>query len=181
MIPFLGEYSRSVILADIEREVNVPHQTLKKYADLLVKNGILIEEKKPRNVLYRINHENPMVLNYLSTSEKIVLEQMIEKTTLLKRLYELLSPHMIKTNFLIFGSSAKGRIGEDIDLLAVGKDDIKDSLSSFEGAYGKKIHLLDVPNLTLQKTLFKEIMKDHLILNGFDSFIKSFWEFTWKR
>jgi len=181
MIPFLGEYSRSVILADMEREVNVPHQTLKKYADLLVKDGILIEDKKPRNVLYRINHENSMVLNYLSTSEKIVLEETLEKTTLLKRLYELLSPNMIKTNFLIFGSSAKGRIGEDIDLLAVGKNNVKGSLSSFEGAYGKKIHLLDVPNLTLQKTLFKEIMKDHLILNGFDSFIKSFWEFTWKR
>ena len=90
MIPFLGDYTRNVILADIERELEVPHQTLKKHADLMVKTSILIEERKPRNILYRINRENSMVLNYLSTAEKIILEETLEKSMILKRLYEVL-------------------------------------------------------------------------------------------
>lgn len=181
MIPFLGDYSRNVILADIERELDVSHQTLKKYADLLVKNGLLVEERKPRNILYRINTENSMVLNYLSTSEKIILEERLEKSMILKRLYEVLSPDMKDNIFLIFGSSVKGKIGEDIDLLACGTGEISDKITSFEKTYGKKIHLLQVPNLRIQKTLFNEIMKEHIIMNSFDYFIKSFWEFTWKK
>ena len=89
---------------------------------------------------------------------------------------------MKDNSFLIFGSSAKGKMGEDIDLLACGTGEIKDKIASFEKTYGKKIHLLQVPELKkIQKTLLKEIMKEHLIMNGFDSFIISFWEFTWKR
>lgn len=180
LIPFLGDYQRHLILADMERELGVSHQTLRKYADSLTKKGIFVEEQKPRNVLYSINRENPMVLNYLSAAEKIVLEETLEKSMLLKRLYEMLSPYMGEVNLLVFGSSASGRTGEDIDLLAVGRKSIKEPASRFEKTYGKKIHLVSSGDFPAGRTFFKEIMKKHLIFNGFDAFIKSFWVSAWK-
>ena len=180
MIPFLRDYGRHLILADMERELGVSHQTLRKYADSLVKNGILLEEQKPRNVLYSLSRENPMVLNYLSAAEKIVLEEALERSTLLKRLYEMLSPHMAETSFLVFGSSAAGKTGEDIDLLALGRRSVKETASKFGKTYGKKIHLVSARDFPAGGALSREIMKKHLILNGFDAFIKSFWESSWK-
>lgn len=180
MIPFLGDYQRQVILADMEREIGISHQALKKYVDSLVNGNILIKEKKPKNILYRLNKDNPMVLNYLSAAEKIVLENKLEKITLLKRLYETLSPHMTHSNFLVFGSSAGGNIGQDIDILKVGKAEIKEEISRFKDTYGKEIHLVNSEDFSLNKALTREVIKKHLIFNGFDSFVKWFWNFTWK-
>jgi predicted nucleotidyltransferase len=180
LIPFLGDYQRHVILADMERELGVPHQTLRKYAGPLVRGGILSEEQKPRNILYSINRENPMVLNYLSAAEKIVLEEALKKSTLLKRLYEMLSPCIGDVDILVFGSSAGGRAGEDIDLLAAGGKSIREEASRFGKTYGKKIHLIQARSFRPGRALFSEIMKKHLIFSGFDAFIKSFWESAWK-
>ena len=180
MIPFLGDYHRRVILADMERELGVSHQTLKRYADMLVRAGVLIEERKPKNLMYSINRENAMVLNYISSAERILLEEAMEKEVLLKRLYEILSPYMTKKHFLVFGSSASGRAGEDIDLLVIGTGSISDAVSRFEKTYGKKVHLVASGDFSVSRALFVEIMKKHIIFNGFDAFIKSLWEFTWK-
>ena len=180
MMPFLGDYQRRVILADMERELGVSHQTLKKYADVLVRAGVLVEERKPKNIMYSINKGNAMVLNYLSTAEKILLEEAIEKEALLNRLYEMLSPHMAKSHFIVFGSSARDGVGEDIDLLAIGTGSIGDAVSRFEKTYGKKVHIVASGDFSVSRALFVEIMKKHIIFNGFDAIIKSFWEFAWK-
>ena len=180
MIPFLSDYHRHAILADFERELGVPHQTLKKYADVLVRSGIFIEERKPKNVVYSLRRENPMVLNYISAAEKIVLEETLGKNVLLRRLYEMLSARMGEMRFLIFGSSASGVVGNDIDLLAVGSRSIKDDAERLGETYGKKVHLLESKDFQVSKALFSEVMKKHLMFNGFDQFVRSFWEFAWK-
>lgn len=180
MIPFLLDYQRHAILADFERELGVSHQTLKKYADVLVRAGILVEERKPKNVVYSVNRENPMVLNYLSAAEKIVLEETLDKNVMLKRLYEFLSPKMGDVYFLIFGSSASIVVGVDIDMLMVGESSIKDVATRFEKTYGKKIHLVASKDFHVSRALFREIMKKHVIFSGFDMFVKSFWESVWK-
>jgi len=179
LIPFLGDYQRHVILADLERELGVPHQTIKRYADMLVKAKILKEEEKPRNILYSLNNENRMVMNYLSSAEKIVLEESLEKAPLLKRLYEMLSSRMGDANFAVFGSSASSRIGKDMDLLAVGKGDVKKTKTLFERTYGKRVHLISMKSMP-KGALYREIRKKHIIFNGFDFFIKEFWESSWK-
>lgn len=181
LIPFTRDYQRHLILADMERELGVSHQTLRKYIDILVRNGILIKEQKPKNAIYSINNENQMALNYLSAAEKIVLEDALERSTLLKRLYDMLSPLMCQARFAIFGSSAGGKVGNDIDLLAVGKGDVKGVIAKFEETYGKRIHPITARDFSLSGALSREIMKRHVILNGFDAFVQSFWELTWKK
>lgn len=174
LIPFLGDYRRHAILADMERELGIPHQTLRKYADALVRTGILSEERKPRNVLYSLNRDSPMALNYLSAAEKIVLEERLEKSALLKRLYEKLSPHLGGMKLLVFGSSSQGRTGEDIDLLAVGKENLRPLASEFSKTYGKRVHLVSSPAMP-KGAFLREIMAKHLIFSGFDDFVRLFW------
>lgn len=182
LIPFLSDYHRHVILADIERELDVPHQTVKKYTTQLVKNAILIEEKKPRNIIYSINRDNRMVLNYISSAEKLVLEQSLVKSRLLKRLYEVLSRDMTSNDILVFGSYAKNYSGADIDLLVVGKEEgIEETVLKFEKTYGKHVHLITIGKFPPDDTIMREILKKHIIFNGFDVFIKNFWEFTWRK
>ncbi len=180
LIPFLGNYQRHVILADMEREIGVSHQVLKKYADMLVKKGILLEERKPKNIIYSINRENTMVLNYLSSAEGIVLEERLDQNMILKRFYEMLGEYIATIGILVFGSSAGGKIGEDIDVLAVGKRSIKTITLKFEKTYGKRIHLIETGNMPAEKSFIKEIIKKHIIFSRFDMFIKHFWDFTWK-
>ena len=176
MMPFLEDYRRTVILADMENVLGVPHQTIKKHADKLVASGILIEERKPKNIFYSLNTENQMVINYLSIAEKIRLEEALEKSILLKRLYEILSPIMGECKFLIFGSFAKDYKGEDMDVLALGNGKgIKEIAKNFEKTYGKRIHLIHTTKL-LQKSLLKEVIKKHIILNNFEYFVRIFWE-----
>lgn len=182
LIPFLRDYTRHVILADMERELEIPHQTLVKYASELVKDGILFEERKPKNVIYRMNWENHMVLNYISSAEKAVLEDHLAKSSLLKRLYEKLSPFMLSTDFLVFGSFARDLGGGDIDLLAAGAGSgLKDVTSRFGETYGKKIHLIMPEKIPANEAMMRELMEKHIILSGFDMFVKSFWLFTWKK
>jgi len=181
IIPFLGNHQRHLILADMERELKVPHQTIKKYADILVQGKILLKETKPKNILYSLNKENTMTLNYLTSAEKIVLEEALEKSILLKRLYEVLSPHIGENIFILFGSSAGGRIGEDIDLLSIGKKNVKVTTTSFEKTFGKKIHLLSSKDFSIGKTLLKEVMKKHIIFSGFERSVQEFWEATWRK
>lgn len=181
LMPFLSDYRRHVILADMERELGVPHQTLRKYATELVKDGILLEERKPKNIVYSLNSENHMVLNYISSAEKVVLENALDKSSLLKRLYEVLSPYMIITDFMVFGSFAKSLEGKDIDFIVVGGNEkVERAKEEFEKTYGKHIHSIKLEKFPPDKTMLKELIKKHIMLNGFDMFVKSFWEFAWK-
>ena len=188
MIPFLGDYSRSLILADLERELGVKHQTAKRYADMLVKNRILTEERKPKNLIYGINKGNTLVMSFISGAESIVRDDALRRSILLKRLYEMLSPYMMEAGFLVFGSSASGRVGEDIDLLVAldttsntNLAGLRDSISRFEKTYGKKVHAVEVNNFGASAALIREIIKKHVIFNRFDAFTSWFWEFTWKK
>jgi len=180
LVPFLGDYQRSVLLAEMEREIGFSHQALKKYLALLVGKGILTEERKPKNLIYRINRGNAMVLHYIVAAERMALEEFLGRSQMLKRLYEMLSPCAGKTNVLVFGSSAKGVVGEDIDLLAIGKSPPEDVVGRFEKTYGKKIHLIFLKSLPGNDAFSREVMKKHLIFSGFDSFVRYFWELSWK-
>lgn len=181
IIPFLCNYQRHTILADLERELGVPHQTIKKYADILVKGKILLKETKPKNVLYSLNTENRMVMNYLASAEKIVLEEALDRSVLLKRLYEVLSPYMEDTTFILFGSSAGEGVGEDLDLLAIGRKSAKDTAVEFEKTFGRRVHLVQSRDYPVGKTLLKEVIGKHIIFNDFERTIQIFWEATWKK
>ncbi len=176
LFPYLSDYRRSLILADFEREIGKPHQTLKKYIDKLVDENVLRVEGRGKHRKYRLNEECYLLFHYLSISEKLMTHKFLKEETLLKRLYEIISPHMSDAKILVFGSYANKREGEDIDLLVVGERNEKmdKDLKDFSETY-KHIHKIHVSGKdNLNKRFIKEVHKKHIILNGTDYFVRIF-------
>lgn len=183
LLPYLKDYERHLLLSDFEKELRIAHQTIKRYIKRLLNENILKQEKKKRHTIYSLNLENPITYDYLSISEKLKTLNKLKKSTLLKRLYEFVSPFFLKNSFLIFGSFAKNLEGEDIDLLIIGKNkQIRNKLKEFSETYDIKIHKIPLNDLKeINKTLAKEILKNHIILNNSDLFVTFFGGKTWKK
>ena len=83
-----------------------------------------------------------------------------------------------KNCFIIFGSAVnKLQTDSDIDLLIIGKKDVKKIIQDFENIYNKEIHLCQISNLNEISAVFlKEIYKKHLILNKTEDIIRFFVE-----
>jgi hypothetical protein len=90
----------------------------------------------------------------------------------------MLAPIIADNNCIVFGSFAGNLRGNDIDILSVGNDEsAKEIVKRFGKTYGKKIHLVAARKLP-ERTMMKELMKQHIIFSGFEMFIKSFREIS---
>ena len=177
LLPYLNNYRRYLLLRDFEQELSKPHQSLKKYIEALNKDNVLIEEGKKKNSTYYLNLENSLTYDYISISEKIRLKIALDKSSILKRMYEILSEFFKTNDFLVFGSFAKNLAGNDIYLLAIGKENnsLNDAIKKFSSAYGRKIHLIQTNKISgIDNALAKELYSKHIFLNSSDSFIKFF-------
>ena len=179
LLPYLNNYERHLLLRDFEEELKKSHQTLKKYIETLIKDKILIEVKRKKISTYSLNLENQLTYDYVSIGEKIKLKLSLEKSSILKRLYEILNSSFKISNFLVFGSFAKNLAGNDIDLLVIGKEDknLQIAIKKFSNAYGIKIHKMQITQIKeINDAMAKEIYNKHIILNNSDFFVKFFGE-----
>ena len=157
-------------LAEISRELKVHHTTLRKYFEILEKNGVVIKQKKGRLTLFMLNYDNPILIDFLVLVEKQNLINFC-KELLLKEIVSFL--HNIANEVIIFGSAVKN-IGKanDIDLLIVGKFD-KNELKKFEKSLGLNFHIINVTSLDeISKSLKKEIENKHLIIQNTENIVK---------
>ncbi len=176
LFPYLHDYRRSLILADFERELGKPHQTLKRYVEKLVDENVLKVEGEGKHRKYRLNEECYLIFHYLSIAEKLRTDEFIESETLVKRLYEETTPFMSDMKILVFGSYAAKREGEDIDMLLVGEEDedMNRVLDKFGETY-KPVHKVHVSGKKeLHGRFKKELHKKHIIFNGTDYFVRLF-------
>lgn len=175
---YLNGYDKRYYLGELASLLRKPHQTVKPYAESLVKDGILVKNKRKKIVEYSLNFKDNMVYDYLIISEKERLINRLREDVLLKILFEKLSPFFNKAAFVIFGSAAvKTSKGSDIDLLVIGKQNVSKIIEDFEKIYNKKIHrvqIASINNLTL--TFIKEVYKKHLILNSTERIVRFFGE-----
>jgi predicted nucleotidyltransferase len=179
LLPYLNDYGKHLLLSDFEKELKKPHQTIKKYIQLLIKERILEEESKDKHTTYKLNLENALTFEHLSIAEKVKLTEFMNKSALLRRMYEILSEFFSGNSFLIFGSFARNLKGRDIDLLIIGKTNntLEKKLKEFRDTYGIEIHKIEIENLNdLDKTTKIEIMNKHIILSNSDIFIRFFSE-----
>jgi len=174
---FLKDYNKKFYLRELALLLGKPHQTIKPYVEELVKENVLIKNKRKNLVEYCLNLQNKKITNYLVISEKEKLLEKLSKTPLLEVLYEKLSPYFLESSFIIFGSSVNEiRKDSDIDLLVIGKKNISKEIKSFEEVYNKKIHKIQVTGLEkLNLSLIKEIYKKHIILNNTEDIVNFFW------
>ncbi len=171
--PFLDN-RESLHLADISKRLKKPHPTVRQQLNYFEKLGILIKSYKGRLTLYKLNRTNPLIIDYLSMSEKEKTLMKSRENLILTELILFLHNHLTEQNTsLIFGSaSADFKKANDIDLLITGTFN-KDELKSFEKMYNIAIHLINAKDLnSISETLKEEILKKHLIIHGSEAITK---------
>jgi len=175
---FTNDYDRKYYLRELANLLKKPHQTIKPYVEELVKKGILIKNKRKNIIEYFLDFKNKQIYDYLIIAEKEKLIRKLDKETLLKVLFEKLSSFFAENTFVVFGSSVKKLEKEtDIDLLVIGKSNIRKIVEEFEEIYNKKLHKIQVNSLNkLDDALIKEIYKKHIILNNTEKIIRFFGE-----
>ncbi|MBU0979733.1 MAG: hypothetical protein KJ709_02925 [Nanoarchaeota archaeon] len=166
---FLNDIFRQGILADFERELGVPHQTIRHHLDTLVDKNLINRVLK----VYSLNLENPAVWEKLSIAEKERLLFSL-KDTIFSVIYEKFSDFYEKGLLIMFGSAVTNiKEANDIDLLYLGKGNPTRIAKHISDAYGKEIHL--VRSGFLGATLKVEIQKRHIFLNRSDEALRLIW------
>ena len=160
---FTNNYHRRYYLRELADLFGKPHQTIKPYLESLVKEKILLKIKRKNITEYLLNLRNRQVNDYLVIAEKECLMARLNSDTYLQVLYERVSDFFDKNAFIIFGSAVKAiKKGSDIDILIIGKSDIKQTISDYEAIYTKNIHIIQIPTLKqLNPVLAKEIYTQH--------------------
>ena len=132
---FLENPYQEVYLRQLAKKINLSSFAIKKYADLLIKEDFIKEERKANLRYFRANI-NSLFFKHLKIAFNINL---ILKSGLLDFLKENLAN---VSSIVLFGSMAKGEDDEhsDIDILIIGKDKYLD-LGRFEQKIGKEITL----------------------------------------
>ncbi len=173
---YLNGYDKRYYLRELASLLEKPHQTIKPYAEELVKEGVLIKNERKGVTEYNLNFKDKKIYDYLVIAEKDRLMERMEHDALVRLLFEKLSPFFEKNTFVIFGS-AVDRIskGSDIDVLVVGKQKIAKQVEDFEKIYNRKVHKVQVTSLEkLDLTLIREIYKKHLIFNNTEQIVRFF-------
>jgi len=173
---FVNCYDKKFYLRELASLLRKPHQTIKPHLEKLVQEGILIKIHRKNILEYGLNFKNKGLYDYLIIAEKEILIFKLSKEVLLKILFERLSSFFINNTFLVFGSSVeKLQKNSDVDLLIIGKSNVKNIIDDFEKIYNKKIHKVQVSNLNkLNNTFIKEIYKKHIIFNNSEQIVRFF-------
>jgi hypothetical protein len=162
--PFLANPRRQVSLSEFETHFKVPHQTIKPQLEKLVKERVIVCEKRGRFLFYELNLNNPLLRDYLVICEKERLFTFLEKNPLMRELHKRIRME----NALVFGSSVNSKSFNDIDILIIGKGF---ELKPFEQTYSVKTHIVATEDENLTEILLKEIKKKHIILTNHEYFV----------
>lgn len=168
LLPYLTAPKESFHLRELARKVNRSHQAISKTMKLLVSERVLIREKKGVQTFYRINIENPLIVDYLAISEKYKLILNC-KDLFLKEFVSLLKEDKASSyTIILFGSFVKNtKEANDVDMLVVGDYKEKGKFIRGKGIFGKEIHVIKVESFDdISPALKEEIIKNHLILQN---------------
>lgn len=158
-------------LAEISRELKMPHPTARIYLNDFEKEGVVIKQIKGRLALYKLNYSNPLIIDYIILVEKNKLIKRCSKEILLKEIVSFL--HESDNLAIIFGSASVNlKNANDIDLIILG-DFNKFSFKEFEKKHDIKFHLINLKKLEeITPSLKEEIKKKHLMVQDSEEIVK---------
>ncbi|MBU3907521.1 MAG: nucleotidyltransferase domain-containing protein [Nanoarchaeota archaeon] len=158
-------------LAEISRELKMPHPTARIYLNNFEKDGIVVKQIKGKLTLYKLNYSNPIVIDYITLVEKYKLIKKCAKDLLLKEIVSFL--HKLDNPSIIFGSASTNlKNAEDIDVVIVGKFNSQ-YFKEFEKKHDLYFHLITLNKLeNITPALKEEIKKKHLIVQNSEEVIK---------
>jgi len=141
-------------MRELSRRIKLAQISVINHLNYLVKQNLVIKEKKSIYPSYRANQENELFI--LLKKQNLMLR--IKSSGLAKFLEDNLRPNCI----ILFGSASQGMDNEksDIDLFIQAKES-KLNLSKYSKLLNRNINLFFEPNL---KNLNKELLNN--IING---------------
>ncbi len=177
---FVGELNKEIYGRDFAKKNKINNKTTATALNKLEKQGILKSVRKGKTKCFKLNKENANVSRYLICSEILKSIEFLDKNLKIK---EILSGENI---IGLFGSYVKGYATNksDLDLFCFEKIDEK-KLKSKGKKYGLNlsIHKISKPNfkkmLKENSPLIKEIIKDHILINEYEYFIKEVIKNEW--
>jgi predicted nucleotidyltransferase len=154
-------------LREIARQIEESHSTiLRKINELLLEN-VLDYEISGKNKIFFLK-KNLKSRNYVYSAELYKLSQFLNKNPEVGIIIEDLKKNISSEIVLLFGSYAKGiaKSNSDIDIyLETNNINLKKRLEELNSQLSIKIGKFDKTSL-----LIKEIIKNHVIINGFEEY-----------
>ncbi len=159
----------------LAKSLNESHSTILRKLNKLVKQNVLDYKKEGKNKVFFLK-KNMLSRNYILQAEVHKLNSLLNKYPELMIILEQISKKVDEKLIIIFGSYAKfiAKKDSDIDIYIETKNrNIKKIVENIHSKIKVKIGSFDI-----KSNLIKEIIKDHIIVRGFEEFYekKQFFE-----
>ena len=184
---FRSDYLIQFHVREMAKLTKKSHVTLLPHLKALKKDKIIVSKIIGKNKQYSLNFENISTKNYITLSETITTNSLLEEVFLIKKITKEIFSLNLAGTIILFGSYAKKtfHVGSDIDFFYLGqisKKEIQD-IKNIGKTYGKTINIKNssVKNFTSslgkKEPLIVEVIKNHVILQNPDPFINSLWRY----
>lgn len=184
---FKSNYLADFHIREMAKLIEKNHVTILPHIKSLEENRIITSKTIGRNKHYSLNLNNITTKNYIIISEIIKTNIFLEDIFLIKKITKEIFNLNILGTILLFGSYAKKTFHKDsdIDLFYLGKISNKDILQieNIGKTYGKNININKTTlnnfksGLKKKDPLILELIKNHIILQTPELFVKILWRF----
>jgi len=170
--PFLNYSVEQIHLSQIAKQLSLPHPTVRQHMNEFQRLGVIKKTSLGKLSMHHLNKDSPLITDILVLAEKDRLIRKASTSLLLAEVIQFLHTLNNVHEILIFGSSCEDvKKARDVDVLIVGKTKINTSI--IEKRIGKKIHVIQVPNINkVTPALKEEIKKKHLLIKNSEKLIQ---------
>ena len=181
----LKEFTRDLkqehYASDLAKKLKLNQKTVSNHLHALEKQHILRSRTVGKNLLFSFDFRNKdAVINFIISLEAQKSIDFLKKHHKIRSILEDINAD----NMIIFGSYAKGnqRSSSDLDILIIGNHD-QEKVRKLSDMYEIEINVHSFSEKSLPKAfgknnyLMNEIVKDHIIVRGFDLSIRSFMKY----
>ena len=183
IIELLLKERKECYLREIAAKTNNSTSSISRQLNVLKNNNILVERKFGKELLYFLNLSSNTSLKLCELIEAQKLEKFYKKNVEMKIILQDLLKNIKGENIenvTVFGSVAKEKYTKesDIDLLIITnkKRDFAPEIRKIHAEYGRHISIVALTKKEFRKRKYepviKEIIKNHLVLFGYEYFIQ---------
>jgi predicted nucleotidyltransferase len=172
---FTRGFDKELYVREVQKLLGVSPRTAQLVLADLEGKAVLESRSKGKIKLYGLK-KNSKAKEYLIFTEAYKKISFLQKNDLLREIFEKCAPGL-NGIVLLFGSYAKGmeKADSDIDILVVGEYD-RSHVETVSRMYRKNISVKKYPqsmftNEMNADNLFREVLNDHVVLQGLEEFI----------
>jgi predicted nucleotidyltransferase len=180
---FLNGYDSEIYGREIISKVKISQKNVAITLSKLEEEGILSSKIKGNLRHYFLNRKNPLIDKYLISAELQKAIDFLKNKPLIREVVQEIDAEIV----CIFGSYAKGteKKDSDVDIFVIGNFDEKKVKKKGE-LFNLKLNIFKGSLKNFRDSLKKgdlfvsEILKNHVIVKGYETFIKEVIKQRWK-